>query len=466
MKRDELIKMMQELECDGSSELNMRSESIQNGQRVSRIPSLKKKLKKKSKLLLICELAIPFDPETGEVGQYNKDRKWRPPFSATSVAKVLKGNADANEKLKDILMRRAGLTEWDTSNCDEINNKDRAVFMPYRVPRIFTVPVVSVNIPAMSGNRDYSRDYAIDVQYDDKTGQIVGEKPIALKAYDLFNDVAYEEISELEEKIAKGELVLTEQQVADKKADIRKKICVSNVHPANYVTAIEIPMTAKLDVSQDFTGSAITKEGITDAVVLSKLTKKMRTALDEYAAGNWERFDYSLDYVEIDMACPTEGDENSSMGKQQIGLNTTYDKPAMKLIDCADFNKIESSIIGYLDDCVDIEQKVYRSTYIYPYNDEVEDKICQSLHTVLDIENNKYVTQSVLQKNAEIVSMAFGEAGQDLLLDIQSDVSDKDVGRLGDGSGAVAAATEAKEYDLDSEDFAGDLEEVNPDFSE
>lgn len=460
MTREEVLQQMEELQSDGTSALHMRSESIQSGNYVSRIPSLKKKLRKKSKLLLICELAIPFDPRTGETDKYNKDNKWRPPYSATTVAKVLKGNADADAKLKAMFMRRAGVLEWDTSNCNEINDTDVKVFMPYRVPRVFTVPVVTVSIPAMVGSDGYSKDFAIDVQRDPKTGQIIGEVPGALKVNSLFRDVEYEEIAELEERIRNGELLLTDEQKRAKRQDIRNKTCVSGVHPANYVTLVEIPMTAKLDLSADFLANDITKDFISNCVVISKYTKKMQTEMQEYVSGNYEKFDYTLDFVELDMSCPADGDDSTPTGKQKIGQDTTFSKPATKLTEEKCFEAVQAATREYLDDCVDIEEKVYRSIYVSPYNEEVEDKIYTSLHTVLDIENNKYVTKKVLKKNAEVITIAYGDKGQDLLMEIESGVSDK-----GDGMLATQEAidSEVSKYDLSSDAFAGDFEEVPAD---
>lgn len=457
MNRAELLKNMTENEISGTSALHMRSESIQKGNYVSRIPSLKKGLKKKSKLLLICELAIPFHPETGETGEYNKDNKWRPPFAASSVAKVLKGNANENEKLKEMFMRRAGITTWDTSNCDEINDTDVKVFMPYRVPRVFTVPVVSVSIPAMTGSNGFSKDFAIDVKYDDKTGQIIGEKPGALKVNDLFRDIEYEEIAEMEEKLRIGELHLTDEQKRDKRQEIRNKTCVSGVHPANYVTLVEIPMTAKLDLSADFLANSINKDLIESSVVISRYTKKMQTEMSEYISGNYEKFDHSLNYVELDMSCPTEGDESTSAGKQAIGQATTFSKPATKLTEESCYADLTTAIEEYLDSCSDIEERVYRSIYVSPYNEEVENQIYTSLRTVLDIENNKYVSKKVLQKNAEVITLAFGEKGEDLLLEVKAGVSEKSDGLLADPE---TVNKETSTYDLSSDEFVGDIEEV------
>ena len=460
MTREEMINSMMEMSSDGASELHMRSETLQRGNRVSRFPSLKKKLKKKSKLLLICELAVPFDPETGQPGKFNKDNKWRPPFSATTVAKVLKGNADNNPELKEMLMKRAGVREWNTADYNTINETDIKVFLPYRVPRVFTVPVVSVNIPAIAGGRGFAKDFAIDVEYD-KTGMVVGEKPGALKVNDLFSDIAYEEIAELDKQINSGELQLTDQQVKDKKQAIRNKILVSGVHPANYVTMVEIPMTAKLNLSADFTNTEITEDVISDAVVISRYSKKMRLAMEEYVNGNYEKFDYVLDYVELDMECPTDGDESSNSGKQQIGSDTTYSKPASLLNGESCYDAIRASLESYLDKNTDVEEKVYRSIYVTPYSSEVEDQIYTSLHTVLDIANNEYVTKSVLQKHAAVISLAYGDEGDDLLMDLQAGMSDKKDGALEDSTSETVS--DKAKYDLDSPDFASSFDEVNVD---
>ena len=125
MRRDEMLKMMEDAGINGRSKLNMRSEVIQRKPTSRKIPRLKKALKKKSKLLMVTELAIPFNPATGEADdQYNAVNKYRPPFSASSVALLLKGMANDNEATKQAFMSRAGISEWDTSDVDNLTEEE------------------------------------------------------------------------------------------------------------------------------------------------------------------------------------------------------------------------------------------------------------------------------------------------------------------------------------------------------
>ena len=70
-----MMKKLEEAGCSGGSDFHLRSENIQKKVRVDRIPMLKNALKKKSKLLLTAELALPFNPETGKADEtFNSDR--------------------------------------------------------------------------------------------------------------------------------------------------------------------------------------------------------------------------------------------------------------------------------------------------------------------------------------------------------------------------------------------------------
>ena len=173
MKTSELMALMEKAGQKGGSELNMRSEDLQKKKRAPRIKMLKKELKKKAKELIVLEIALPFNPATGEEDEmFNPSHKFRPPVSATSAALIIKKYANESAATKERLMKRAGITEWDTSDPDTFTEQDAEVLKKYRVPRLFTINVVSVKIPAIT--KDRSRDYAIKVNRDPNTGDIVG----------------------------------------------------------------------------------------------------------------------------------------------------------------------------------------------------------------------------------------------------------------------------------------------------
>lgn len=464
MNTAEMLQKMSEAGGFGKSKLHMRSESAQKGVNIKRIPRLKKGLKKKSKLLVIADLALPFNPATGtEDGEFNADNKFRPPYSATSVALMLKASADTNESLKKELMRRAGVEEWDTSDSETLNAEDRVIFNKYRVPRIFTVPVVHVNIPAMTKS-SFGRDYAISVQYDD-TGEIIGEKPGVLKVNKLFKDKIYEEIQEYQGRIDSGEIKRTDQQQKDDKGDIYKKNPVSDVHPSNWLTAIELPLTSNYELSGDVDYKNFTAQSAEQALVMFKYSHNAKDGINKYVDGSYKKFDVYFDYFCLDMSCPVEGDDTTDTGKMQIGLHTQFEKPTNNLtddgmLDEEQFKTVSKAITEYLDGCEDIEVEVRRSMFTPPYTEDVENQIFTTLNTVLDI-SDPYLTQKVLLENREVISIAFAGVGSELLDEIDAGISEKEAGALD----VEASASVAKEYSLEDAEFqdsTGDvaLEEV------
>ena len=447
MNTQELIERMSEAGQKGGSELNMRSEELQTKQRVARIPSLKKKLKKKSKLLLVLDLAIPFNPETGEVDElFNPSHKFRPAVSATSAALMVKLYASKCKKTKEVLMKQAGVTSWDTSDTDTFTDEDRTIFSKYRVPRLFSMNVVTVNIPAIT--KDFSRDYAIKVDRDPKTGELVGEPPIALKINKLFNNKIYEQIQHLEDQCASGEINLTDEQKKTRKRDIYSTNPVSDDHPVNWAEIIELPLTANFAINADVNVASLTAEDVKPLVVNSRYSKKLHDKVTSYMTGELVVFDRYFDFFEMDMNCPTDGDEQTKEGKMQIGLNTTFDNPVYKLTDLPECETIKSAVREYLDSDLDIEKEILRSIYVSEYSEDLEQQLIKALPTVFDLDDD-FCTTEVLKANKDIISLAFGDEGLTLIEEADAGVSDKASGVLDE----AASKQEAKQYDLNSAEF-------------
>ncbi|KSV57900.1 hypothetical protein [Acetivibrio ethanolgignens] len=191
LTHEELMTMLEQAGSNGGSSLNMRSEALQSKKKKRYIPRIKRELRKVSRLLLPIDLAIPFNPVTGqsEPDGFNAGNCYRPPISATSSALVLKEMAQTNEALRATLMKRAGVTEWDTSDAKTLTKQDWVIFKKYRVPRIFTIPAIHVNIPALS-NSQFGVDYLSNVERD-SDGGVVGDYPMILKINKLFRDIAF-----------------------------------------------------------------------------------------------------------------------------------------------------------------------------------------------------------------------------------------------------------------------------------
>ena len=463
MTREELYAKMTSGEVSGQSKLGMRSEAIQHKYTAKRLPKLEKKLKKKSKLLVVAELAVPFNPKTGVADEtYNPNTKFRPPFSATTTALYLKKEASENEVCKEAFMKRAGVGEWDTSDLENLNDVDKKIFGKYRVARIFTVPVVKVNIPKMT-NRPFAKDYAVYVERDDN-GAIVGEVPMILKVNKLFRDVCYEKINALQRQVDEGEVTLTQQQVTERKSKFRQEIAVSDVTPSNWVQIVELPMTSKYEIGSEVELEGITAESLSDLTVIARMTSAIEKCIASYTRGDYAMFDKYFDFFEMDMSCPVSGEDDPMM----IGKETTVDSPKLSLsmspTTAPYVERLEKAFSEYVDSDSDIEQTVRRSTYIAKYDDDVASQLLGTLHTVLDVVNNEYVTKKVVQANSEVIMLAYGDEGAELVEDVDADVSDKSDGSLDE---AASVAEGKKQYDLNANEFSGvsddlDMLEVDP----
>lgn len=455
MNREEMIKRMQNVDTFGKSKLHMRSEALQQRQQIKRIPMLKKDLKKKAKLLVIADLAIPFNPRTGVADdEFNEDNKFRPALSATTTALMLKMMVNESEESKNAFMRRAGVEEWDTTDVEHLTDADCAIFGKYRVPRVFTVPVVHVNIPVMTRN-EFGKDYAISVARDPMTGEVIGDVPLVLQINKLFRDKIYEQIKEFDDKCAKGEYQLTEKQQKEKKSDIYKQNPVSDVQPSNWLTIIELPMTDKYQLSSELNIAEFDEKAANAHLVITRYTAKLRTAIEKYKDGSWGKYDKNFDFFELDMACPTEGDSQSQQGKMLIGKDTEFEKPTNCLDECMneeELGKFVGACRDYIDSAEEIEADVRRSMFTPPYSEEVENQLATSVSTVLDITKDKYMTQKVIEENKDVISLCFGNQGIELIDLVDAGCSDAAEGSLD----TADAAASAKKYSLDSADFNDD----------
>ena len=434
------LKELQESGTDGTSRYNLRNENEQVKERVGSIPKLKKEKKKKSKLLIPVELAIPFNPTTGKADDtYNPDKKFRPQLAPTTVGLMLKSYADSNEDVKQTFMDKAGVDNWDTSDHEHLTADDKAIFKKYRVPSIYTFPVVHVDIPAMTG--DYGRDYLVKIDRDPITGNVVGDKKLITQAYEFFRDIAYEEYRDFNDKCMKGVLTLTDKQKKEETSKIFGRTPVSDDRPANYVLALEIPLNNKEEIeSTDLRlYESMELDSLKKMLVQFRLTNKMRESIDKYLRGDWERFDNYFDFFEIDMSCPAEGET-----PMEIGQGTSYEKPSVSLATypCKDtFTALWSQ---YIEEMQDLERIMIASTRIPKYDEHVDAQLCASLYTVVNVDN-QYITKDVIKRHKEFITIALGDTGSELLLDLEMDSESREQGQLSSGN----SAKEVKELSVD-----------------
>lgn len=448
---EDYLTSLQESGKDGTSMYNLRNENEQVKARVASIARLKKEKKKKSKLLVVMELAIPFNPMTGVADdKYNPDRKFRPQMSATTVALMLKQQAANNETVKEAFMKRAGVNSWDLSNTAELTKEDMSIFHKFRVPSVYTFPVVNIRIPIMT--KDFGRDYLIKVTRDPMTNQIIGEKPLAIQANEFFRDIAYEEYKLFQEDCASSKLNLTEKQQRERISKIFETP-VSDDHPINYLIAMELPMDHKYELTESY--SELDVKTLKANLVQFKRTKAMDDSIKKYLTGEWSKFDKHFDYVEIDMVCPPDGES-----PMEIGKDTTYEKPTTTLDDTKYDEIITNTFKEYLDTEENMENIMINSVRIAKYDESVERQLCSALNTVVDTDN-EFITKAVIDRHKEFITVALGDVGSELLLELEMDDENRAAGNLdADDASKVAQSISLENMLEDDVTDLVDMEEV------
>lgn len=408
----------------GVSKFKMRSEALQEKQKSARFSMLKKEKKKKSKILIVRELAVPFDPATGEeTDKFNPLCKWRPPYSATSMMLFVKHLANENENAKKTFMERAGVENWDTSDLENLTETDDLVLGKYLVPRIFTIPTVNVKIPSIAGN-NYGKNYTLSVETDPISGEYVGDVPIILQAHKFFIEKAYEELTQYNDAISSGKIKHDESKQKEHKSEIFSKVVVSDLNPDNFLQIIEVPLNNQYDLADLDEFKNITEEKVAGRVCIARMNVALKDAINKFKNNELIKFDKYRDYYVFDMSCPSDSDDPA-----EIGRRTSYEKETEKLFDMDDFNNFNNAVIAYLDHENNLEEKVYRSSYTSKYDEAAENRLIVALKDVVDIDD-KYVTQKLLKANKDFINCICGDAGTKALLDTEIGISDKDEGNL------------------------------------
>ena len=415
-------------EMNGVSTLKLRDESAQQIVKLRRIKRLKGALKKKAKFLPIMETAIPFNPFTGiadkpgamsETGEllpvFNASSKYRPQQSRTTVNLFLKEKLNLPEcaQAKAVFMSRAGVSEWDTSNTKEYTDEDRAIFAPYRVPRIFSFPAVEIQLKSFTKNKNnYPIEYIMDVKLDPVTGEPIGTIPLPLQVEKLLSEMCYAELQVLKDEGIEGEALKSSR------AEIFKKKFIKPLKASNYIIGVELKLDPKLKLDPADIGALNNKAAIMGALSVAKVSKNntsngLGDMIDKYQTGELEGLDIYDDFIEVDMSCANTDDPN------RIGFGTGYSAPVNQLAKLpantlADFEK---ALRETIDEAGDWEKIFLKSTMARKYNSDMDEIFLDAVSKSID-PNDKYLTDSVVMGNQEILLKLFPDEMEERINEI------------------------------------------------
>lgn len=437
----ELQKKMETVGDNGVSKLNMRNEEKQRKFQPKRFNHLKKEKRKKSKLCFVKEIAIPFNPKTGkEDDTYNTGSKWRPPYSVESVIKLVKSYAMENEEAKQALMQHAGISSWDVTDPDTVTDEDYRLFGSYLTARIFSIPAVHVTIPSMCNNA-YGRDYTVDVKVDPVTGQYIGEVPLILQAHKFFIEMAYEELADYNDKLNSGIFKHDEKQQKEYRQGIFSKVPISDLAPINFIQAFEIPLNQKFELNDDKCLVTSDKAFVDKQTVLVRMNRTISDVLDKFCGGDYSAVDKYPEYFVVDMSCPNDTESPTELGKR-----TSYERELNILKDMEGYDNFRAATVDYLDNFEDLEETVFRSSFVSRYDSSVDTQLLTACNSLIDLKN-PFLTQKVIESNKDFLMLALGEKFDELQLEVECGISDKAEGNLD----SAAAKQVAKTFDIASQ---------------
>lgn len=437
----ELQKKMETVGDNGVSKLNMRNEEKQRKFQPKRFNHLKKEKRKKSKLCFVKEIAIPFNPKTGkEDDTYNTGSKWRPPYSVESVIKLVKSYAMESEEAKQALMQHAGISSWDVTDPDTVTDEDYRLFGSYLTARIFSIPAVHVTIPSMCNNA-YGRDYTVDVKVDPVTGQYIGEVPLILQAHKFFIEMAYEELADYNDKLSSGVFKHDEKQQKEYRQGIFSKVPISDLAPINFIQAFEIPLNQKFELNDDKCLVTSDKAFVDKQTILVRMNRTISDVLDKFCGGDYSAVDKYPEYFVVDMSCPNDTESPTELGKR-----TSYERELNTLKDMEGYDNFRAATVDYLDNFKDLEETVFRSSFVSRYDSSVDTQLLTACNSLIDLKN-PFLTQKVIESNKDFLMLALGEKFDELQLEVECGISDKAEGNLD----SAAAKQVAKTFDIASQ---------------
>lgn len=460
----ELLARINSGDLKGESEFKIRDENARTKTKVRKVPRIARELKKVSKLFFPAELAFPFNPLTGKADEnFNNDLKYRPVKSVTTMTKVMKTLAEQTPALKETLMSRVGISEWDTSNSDVLTALDDQVMRPYRTTRQFTLRVVKITSKAVTG-QDFGQEYVIQIERD-KLGRVVGTLPVILKMNKLFRDLRQTEVDDWvnAERAAKQGQAYTiksirkelkgldlkdinEKDFKEARSKIYQDNPTSDDYPVNYAFVYEFELTSDLEFDQRKQLPKFSVDDLDGTMRLVKLSSEITEALEKFKNGPFKNNDIYRDFFELDMECPESVDGDPKM---DIPRKTRYTNPVRKLSD-PDFAEFKDHLIGLVtnhqDSDEEIESRFMVSAYVKDLTPDIEQMMIEVVQAAKLLES-PYLSKDVIKYNSDTLSMIYGQAADELKVLLDMDLTPANVSDAPlDQDAAAAASREALSF--------------------
>ena len=450
MSKSYVLEMMEKMrngEVSTTSKLNLRNEKKQSRIITGKIPGLKKVKKKISRLLIIKEVAIPFNPWTGAPDEtYNEDMKFRPELSFSTTALMLKNFYNDNPEVKETFMKALRIKSWDTSNTEALNQEDLEVLRIIRPTRIASPRVIGLGCKTVT-NSPYVSNYEAGFDRDNE-GDIVmpeGSKrdyPEILEMNRAYSSIFFEEYAAWE----KDNIAESDEKKKAKRWEILGKNPISGDRSLNLAVAIEIELDNKMQPKVPL--ADLTAVDLKNMLVHIKVSSKIKGALEELEdADKFLHKDTNLDFLELDMIVGNEDND------AERGTNTKFTTAAeYKIKDDSSYDKFIKEVSTMLDEYGDMELPLKKSA-VYK---KIDETVIQRLYACLasEVKFNTiqpYLTKEILNASANILSDIYGDPIDNMTME----------SAMGAGKNTIVSEEQKKLLQADLTEMTKPLEDDN-----
>lgn len=418
----ELFQKAKSGEVQMHSSLGSRDESKQTKQFTTRIQKMKTICGLNTRMLVMKDIVLPFNPFTGVSDSvYNEKHPFRPILLVSQVIQQLKIICASNKELKAKYEKILG---GSFSDGEEVSYSDYKLFKDkgFIKPRITTYYVVSVDLNGRNGFPEFKVNYTIDyTQLNSEGTYDIGQAPIHHSLAVLFNSICREEWKEQESLLKNSNA--TDDELTAARRNIFSKAPISFVKPKNLIPFFFF------DINQDF--PEISEENYTDVEKYLRYysyTDKWQLAFDE--ANKDDTYDELIDYYDFTVKTPSSGsksskgtvytDEDPNTIYQAMSINIT---DARKSIASGELNgkkysslfaPVNSVIYKYFEhsqeeefkeDGKGFEQIMALSNRFRPI-ESVSDKLATAANEVFveKFAGSPYFTESIRKANSDILT--------------------------------------------------------------
>lgn len=464
----------------GGGHSALRDERKASYQKKEYIPMLKRESGMVSRLCLVMDVEMFFNPATGEPDEmYNEMCPFRPALAVSTVVEMVKGYMKADPELKAKYMQMAGVEEYEIEDVKCIPAIDYPIFKKYLKFRQFTLPVVTISDSAITHSQ-YPQKYLFDVPKDPETDEYEGDH-VVLKIAKWFTAVNFAKKNHLDacwEKAKKGEpfdlaplsfstnvlsspdklASLGEKEMKDLYKELRNDSPISGPGPDNSVLVYMFELDKQ---DRELTNESKTLLRNLTADTLKGQWKTMRSTAEVRDTILKDKdvlkgLKYNMDYVEVNMVCPSDTQEPMLIGK-----GTRYKIPDQTEWISRDPAMSAKMLEAHQELCLATFEKIedlYRqSSRVKKYNEQTDTVLLSHFSTVVDLLENPWATKEVISMNYDLISMLYPAVADEIA--VTDDAKPEDVEKVRAGARAIQKEVE-KDGMTDLSDLTDDEEDA------